>query len=67
MTNGVLRSLSTKHASYSFVMRTGQWKNSPLPKMLFSNMLGVQYTKQLSGQAVQTLSKHFHLHVTMVG
>ena len=67
MTNGVLRSPSTKHASYSFVMRTGQWKNFPLPKMLFSNMSDMQYTKQVSGQAVQTLSKHVHLHVTMVG
>ena len=67
MTNGVLRSLSMKHAGYSFVMRAGQWKNCPLPKMLFPNMSGVQYIKQVSGQAVQTLSKHFHLHVTMVG
>ena len=32
MTNGVLRSPSMKHASYSFVMRAGQWKTAPYPR-----------------------------------
>ena len=64
MESFVLR--QSKHASYCFVMRTGQWKNFPIPKMLFHVRRAV-YQAGISGQAVQTLSKHFHLHVTMVG
>jgi hypothetical protein len=33
-------------------------------RMLFFNMSGVQYTKKVSGQAVQTLRKHFHITMT---
>ena len=55
-----------KTPSYSFVMRTVNRKAAPYPGCS-SPTSGMMYTKQVSGQAVQTLSKHFYLHMTMVG